>query len=650
MTRDLRILILEDRAPDAELMMRELRREAISFAATRVWTQPDFVAELRDHPPDLVLADYALPSYDGLSALTVVRGERPDIPFILVSGSLGEDQAVDALHQGATDYVMKSRMGRLGPAVRRALREAELAAERLHMDSALRESEQRFRAMEQTAVDAIIVADDTGTIVGWNPAAHRMFGYTESEACGQPLTLVIPPLSQSSHLIGMDSIRSGGAPRILGTVTELVGLRRDGSEFPLELSLSGWETSEGRHFTGIVRDISERKAAEKQRQTMAVELRQAQKMEAVGRLAGGVAHDFNNMLAVISGYTDLALMNLDRSDPTYPDIQEVAKAARRSADLVRQLLAFARQQTIAPRALDLNEAIASLLKMLHRLIGEDVALTWTPGVGLGAVVMDPAQVDQILANLMVNARDAINGVGAVSIETSAAEIDQECRVTHPGLAPGKYVLLAVSDNGCGMDRETLAHIFEPFFTTKAQGQGTGLGLSTVYGIVKQNAGFIDVVSEPGRGTTFRIYLPMHAVLSVAADQPHTSADEPTYSETVLLVEDEAALLGLGLRTLRELGYTVLSSNSPNQAIDLVKDYSGTIDLLVTDVVMPEMNGRQLQQRLIALRPDLKCLFTSGYTADVLAHRGVLDDGVSFLAKPYSAKALAEKVRGVIAAA
>lgn len=525
-----------------------------------------------------------------------------------------------------------------------------IALERRQTEANLRESERRYRAVAHAAADAIIIADVAGTIVGWNPAAERMFGYTEREACGQPLTLMIPQRYRDRHLQSVERLGGGtGERHIIGTSVEMAGLRKDGSEVPVELSLATWDSGAERFYSGIIRDITERKRAEEAREKLEAQLRQAQKMEAVGRLAGGVAHDFNNMLAVICGYADLALISLDPSDPTYPDIQEVAKAGRRSADLVRQLLAFSRQQTIVPRSLDLNEAIASLLKMLHRLIGEDIDLRWKPGGDQSTVVMDPAQVDQILANLMVNARDAIEGVGVVTIETGAAEFDEDFCATHPGLVPGKYVLLAVSDDGCGMNGETLAQIFEPFFTTKSQREGTGLGLSTVYGIVKQNEGFIDVVSEPGRGTTFRIYLPMHDRLDAAADQAQLPGDGSTGTETLLLVEDDETLLRLGLRTLEQLGYTVLSTQSPNQAIEMAQDYRGVIDLLVTDVVMPEMDGRRLQQRLTHARPGLKCLFTSGYTADVLAHRGVLDDGVSFLAKPYSAKALADKIRQVISA-
>ncbi|HRD50833.1 MAG: GAF domain-containing protein [Candidatus Competibacter sp.] len=374
------------------------------------------------------------------------------------------------------------------------------------------------------------------------------------------------------------------------------------------------------------------------------QLHQARKMEAVGRLAGGVAHDFNNMLAVIAGHADLALEQTAPDSALHADLLVIQEAAQRSADLTRQLLAFARKQTIAPQALDLNDTIAGMLKMLRRLISEDMELLWKPAGSLWRVNMDPAQIDQILANLVVNARDAIAGVGKITIETGQAEFDETYCETHPDFIPGYYVLLAVSDNGCGMDQEILAQLFDPFFTTKPQGRGTGLGLATVYGIVKQNHGFIHVYSEPGKGTTFKIYLPRHESDPISARRVPASAVAPTGSETVLLVEDEEALLKLGKILLERLGYTVLAADGPNQALQRVETYAGPIHLLLTDVIMPDMNGRDLWQRLSALRPGLKCLFMSGYTANVIAHHGVLDEGVHFLQKPFSNKALATKLR------
>ncbi len=377
------------------------------------------------------------------------------------------------------------------------------------------------------------------------------------------------------------------------------------------------------------------------------QLHQAQKMEAVGRLAGGVAHDFNNMLAVIAGHADLALERTTPDSPLHADLLEIQNAAQRSADLTRQLLAFARKQTIAPKALDLNDTIVGMLKMLGRLIGEDIDLLWKPTRPLWTVRMDPAQIDQILANLVVNARDAIAGVGKITIETGQVMFDEGYCETHAGFIPGEYVLLAVSDNGCGMDKATLVQLFDPFFTTKPRGRGTGLGLATVYGIVKQNQGFINVYSEPEQGTTFKIYLPRYAASDPVSARVPESAVAPTGAETVLLVEDEEALLKLGQLLLERLGYTVLAASSPSAALKLAETYPGVIHLLLTDVIMPEMSGRDLWQRLGALRSGLKCVFMSGYTANVIAHHGVLDEGVHFLQKPFSREVLATKIREVL---
>jgi CheY-like chemotaxis protein len=350
------------------------------------------------------------------------------------------------------------------------------------------------------------------------------------------------------------------------------------------------------------------------------------------------------MLGVILGHVEMAQDQVGPSDPLFDDLNEVKKAAQRSADLTRQLLAFARKQTVSPKIIDLNETVEGLLKMLRRLIGEDIDLAWLPGKGLWQVKIDPAQLDQILANLAVNARDAIEGIGKISIETDNFRIDTEYCLDHVGFVPGNYVMLAIRDDGCGMDSETREHIFEPFFTTKDIGQGTGLGLATIYGIVKQNGGFINVYSEPGRGTTFRIYLPQYRGRATVIDREGPAEIAPRGQETILMVEDEPSILHLGKRMLERLGYRVLAAGSPGEALRLAEENPGEIHLLLTDVVMPEMNGRDLARRLLSLYPDLKRLFMSGYTANVIAHHGVLDEGVHFIQKPFSKTELSVKVR------
>ncbi|MBM9537813.1 hybrid sensor histidine kinase/response regulator [Desulfobulbus alkaliphilus] len=393
-----------------------------------------------------------------------------------------------------------------------------------------------------------------------------------------------------------------------------------------------------------LRDITERKQAEEERTKLQEQLTQAQKMETVGRLAGGVAHDFNNMLGVILGYTEMTLEQVPAGHPMYKALHGIQQAAQRSADLTRQLLTFARKQTIAPKRIDLNETVEGGLKMLRRLIGEDIDLIWLPGRNLRPVKMDPNQIDQILANLCVNARDAIKGVGKVTVETSNTVFGAEYCARHAGFLPGEYVLLAVSDNGCGMDRETISHLFEPFFTTKEQGKGTGLGLASVYGAVKQNKGFINVYSEPGQGTTFKIYLPQYAIRTEAPSRQEPAEAAARGHETILLVEDEPVILEMTTMMLERLGYTVMAADTPGEAIRLAREHSGSIDLLLTDVVMPEMNGRELGQNILSVYPDMKRLFMSGYTANVIAHHGVLGERVHFIQKPFLMTDLAAKIR------
>jgi CheY-like chemotaxis protein len=350
------------------------------------------------------------------------------------------------------------------------------------------------------------------------------------------------------------------------------------------------------------------------------------------------------MLVLILGYTELALEEMDPSLPLHDDLEEIRKAANRSADFTRQFLAFARKQTVAPKVLDLNETVESTLKMLRRLIGENINLVWMPGKSMWPVKVDPSQIDQILANLCVNARDAIADVGRIAIKTGSVLFDADYCAAREGVTPGEYVVLAVSDNGCGMNKETLDKLFEPFFTTKAVGQGTGLGLATVYGAVKQNGGFINVSSEPGKGTTFEIYLPRHAGNVGQAQGTMPEALVVHGKQTILLVEDEPAILKMTTRMLERQGYKVLAAGSPGDGIRVAGENAGKVHLLLTDVVMPEMNGRDLARKLLSQHPGLKCLFMSGYTADVIAHHGVLDEGVQFIRKPFSTRDLSVKVR------
>jgi PAS domain S-box-containing protein len=403
---------------------------------------------------------------------------------------------------------------------------------------------------------------------------------------------------------------------------------------------------------GFIGDITERKQAAEEQSRLERQLQNAQRLEAIGRLAGGVAHDFNNMLAVITSAAELALDRAETSPSLVGDLNEIIAASKRSAELVRQLLAFASKQPIMPRVLNLNSAISAMSTMLTRLLREDISFGWHPTPSLWNVRMDPTQIDQLLLNLIVNARDAISGVGHIQVETHNVGADALSGTLPPEAAEGDYVLLVVCDDGCGMSDETLAHIFEPFFTTKGQGLGSGLGLSTVYGIVKQNRGFIRVSSEPGKGTRFSIFLPRegerHA--DAGAGRPAPAAQPPEAGggagKTILLVEDEPALLSLTAALLRKLGHTVLAAGGPLEALDASRRHDGPIDLLMTDIVMPDMSGRDLCEQLSGLRPEMRCLFMSGYTADIIAHHGILQDDIHFLQKPFSKDTLVEQLREV----
>ena len=497
----------------------------------------------------------------------------------------------------------------------------------------------------QSMSNTLIVVSAKHTIISANSAACALLGYAEEELLGRSAKILFS--EELSHQQAWMQILfiTGGVSHV-----EEVYMTKEGRSVPILLSASILydQKHQVQGIVQVAQDVSERKLAEEANEKLQVQLVQAQKMESVGRLAGGVAHDFNNMLGVILGHTEMALDETDPAQPLYRDLQEILKAARRSANLTRQLLTFARKQTISPQVLDLNETVHEMLKMLQRLIGENISLGWVPGADLWPVKMDHSQVDQILANLCVNARDAIEGAGKVTIETGMTSLSEAYCKAHPGFVPGDYVLLAVSDTGSGMDKETISHLFEPFFTTKELGKGTGLGLATIYGIVKQNNGFINVYSERGHGSVFKIYLPRHQGVVKQAEKEELRESQDQGHETILLVEDEPAILKMTTAMLERLGYTVLAASAPSEALVLAKKNAADIQLLITDVVMPHMNGRILSQNLLALCPGLKVLFMSGYTANTIAHHGILEAGVHFIEKPFSRQDLACKVRQALA--
>jgi two-component system, cell cycle sensor histidine kinase and response regulator CckA len=519
-----------------------------------------------------------------------------------------------------------------------ALVVAQDVTDRLAAEAALTDSEARKSALLDAALDAIVAIDQDGRITEWNPAAERMFGWPRSEALDRPIAeTIIPPSLQARHRRGFARYLATGDSVILGRRLQLTGLRADGSEFPVELTVSRVPSPGPPRFSAFVRDLTDARRLEEQ-------LLQAQKMESVGRLAGGIAHDFNNLLTAIAGYAELARDRAAVPIEVMDDLRQISRAAERAAELTGQLLAFSRRQVMQPVALQLGPVLDELAPMLGRLLGEDIRLVVTVDPRLGHVRADPGQLMQVIVNLAVNARDAMPDGGMLTLEAANVELDAEYALGHAEVDPGPYVVLSVSDTGEGMDEATRARLFEPFFTTKELGKGTGLGLATVYGIVKQSGGHIWVYSEPGRGSVFKVYL-----ARVEADSGERLVQTPEKprrtegSESILVVEDDEAVRAFVRAVLEGQGYRVLVAASPDEAISLVARREEPIHLLLTDVVMPGMNGVDLARRIEEIVPGLKVLFVSGYTENTIVHHGVLDPGVSFLAKPFSPGALAERV-------
>ncbi len=511
--------------------------------------------------------------------------------------------------------------------------------ERKQYEEALRESEAYNRTMLEVIPDIIIQVNAEGEYLDIRATSEDQLIYPREDILGKKIPDVIP--ENVSNVI-MKSIHDVFKTKKLHSVEYELTVPAGNLFFEARVVPLNEE-----RVLILIRDITNRKRAEEEKEYLQSQLTQAQKMESVGRLAGGVAHDFNNMLGVILGQTEIGLDLVQPGDTMHAILEDIQKATKHSADLTRQLLAFARKQTVVPKVIDLNETVAGILKMLRQLIGENIEISWKSRQGLWLVKMDPSQIDQILANLCVNARDAIAGVGKITIESENITFDEEYCTAHAGFIPGDFVQLAVSDNGCGMDAETHSRLFEPFFTTKELGKGTGLGLSTVYGTVKQNKGFINVYSELKQGTTLRIYLPRYIAENVPKSEHKLAEAMLGGSETILLVEDEPQILNVTTMLLKKLGYTVLPAPSPGEAILLAKEHSGQFNLLMTDLVMPEMNGRDLAKYLLSTYTGITHLYMSGYTADFIGHQGVLDENEHFIQKPFSIKDLAVKLREVL---
>ncbi len=643
MKKKLRILLLEDSHLDAGIIEEQLHYGGITFSSKRVETEASFRMALREFLPDVIFLDNQLPAYSGTSGLKLARKLCPKVPVIFISGTIGEEKAIELIKLGATDYLLKEHLSRLVPAVQRAMREVKereenaaalkaQMAKRERADEVLRESRARFESVIQSAIDGIISVDEAHRIVLFNPAAERMFGCTEVEAIGQPLERFIPARLRAFA----PSKWTTGA---VGELKNLTGQRAQNEEFPIEASISQTMTDGAKLLTLFLRDVTEQKRLEAQ-------LRQTQKMEALGQLASGIAHDFNNLLMVIFGNGELLEMTLPRDAPQRESIDQISRAAERAAALTRQLLAFSRKQVPEFSIVDLNALVTDAEKMLRRLIGENVRLQTVLQPNLSRVQIDRGQMDQVIMNLAINARDAMARGGSLTIETGEAELNLNYAKNQPEPHPDRYVVLSVSDTGCGMSPEVQARIFEPFFTTKPMGQGTGLGLSVVHGIVKQNQGYIALESVSGRGTTFKIYLPP-AGMPLASAVESDSSGPVGGSETILLAEDEEPVRAVTALMLETLGYRVLQAESGEEALSVANENHKKIDLLMTDVVMPDMSGRELADKLWYFHSDLKVLFQSGYTGAAVLRHGVQHAEVAFLQKPFGIGLLARKVREIL---
>lgn len=526
-------------------------------------------------------------------------------------------------------------------------------SEQKNAENAFRESEEKYRHLTDNMSDVAWTTDLNFTTTFVSPSVQRVLGFTVDEYLVRPIIENYTPdsikiiMQAYEENIAMEADPYSDKKR--NRILQVEQYKADGSILWVSLNSSFIRDEAGSPIglQGVTRDISDLKQAELEREKLYEQLLQAKKMESIGRLAGGVAHDFNNMLGVIIGHSDFALMKVKGSQDLELHLQEIRKAAERSINLTRQLLAFARKQEIEPKVLNLNSTIEGMLTMLRRLIGEDIDFLWQPGYNLWAVKVDPSQIDQILVNLCVNARDAISSIGKITIETENVSLDLKFCDTNPGLIPGNYVRLKVSDDGKGIEKDVLPHIFEPFFTTKEIGKGTGLGLATIYGAVKQNNGYINVISEINQGTSFHIYFPQFVFPVDEVNEENIIILPTTGNETILLVEDEPSILKMTTLMLESLGYNVLTSSSPSNALSLAEKNHDKINLLITDIIMPEMNGMELSNKLVSLYPNIKCVFISGYTDNVLANHGALDTSIPFLQKPFSINNLADLIRCVL---
>jgi len=632
----LRILLVEDSPGDARLIMELMRRPGpLTFALRHEERLDGALAALRRETFDAVLLDLGLPDSSGLETLAQVLEAAPQLPVVVSTGRVEEEMAIEALRLGAQEYVLKDNWN--GELLPRILR---YAVERKHAERTLRQSEEQYRQLfDDHPVPMWVYDRDTLFFLAANDAAVHHYGWSREEFLAMQVPDLLIPEERPDLLQALAAARGDWAVRGLGAGGVWTHLKKDGAHIEVE-GASSVIRFEGRDARLVLAaDVTERRR-------LAARLVEAQKMEAVAQLAGGIAHDFNNLLTVILGHGDLLLATLAPGAAAALSCGQIRQAAKRAANLTRQLLTFSRKQVVSPQHLDLNEEIRRVEELLRPLVGETIDLVTQPASNAGRVLADHGQIEQILLNLAINAKDAMPKGGRLAFETSNVEVNEAFAHDHPGLAPGLYVRLSVSDTGHGIDPETLSHIFEPFFTTKPVGKGTGLGLSTVHGIVTQSGGHISVYSEIDRGTTFQIFLP-RAEPSVQPASANPREAPLGGSETVLVVEDVEQLRKLVGIFLRSAGYDVIEATDPAHALEIARHDPRAIHCLLTDVVMPRQSGPELAAELRRERGEVKTLFLSGYASEAILQHGVIDAQKHFLQKPFSRNALLRKLRDVL---
>ena len=634
MRKPLRVLQLEDSDRDAALITHLLQSAGYDVDCVRVWEAESMRAALQNGTFDVIIADYHLPQFDAGAALEMLHATALDIPFIVVSGILCEEVAVAMMRSGAHDYLTKNNLARLAPAVERETRDARARLERKRAEQALQESEQRFRRLFESAVVGIAIAD-ADRILEANDYVLDILGYTRPELEAGAITwarITPPDLAALEKYAEHQLLQTGRHPTV-----EQDYIAKDGKLVTLLVGRVVLDSTPDSRFLYFIVDVTDRKRLEQQ-------FRQIQKLESIGQLTGGVAHDFNNLLTVISGYAHAALAELPPQYPVYEYIEEISKAANRAAELTRQLLTFSRREVIETKSIVLNDTVRDFDKMLRRLIGEDIQLILSLDPQAGMIRADRGQIEQAIMNLAINARDAMPNGGKLVIETASVFVDEQFPRMHPSVATGPYVMLTVSDTGSGMSQEVQSHVFEPFFTTKEKGRGTGLGLSTVYGIVKQSGGSIWVYSELGQGTRFKLFFPAAGPAPDEGERASTAATRVAGAETILVAEDEEGVRRFVRQILERNGYTVLESSSGREAIDVARKYAGPIGLLLTDAVMPEMGGAELAEQIAAMRPGVPVLCMSGYTDRIFAQPQA---SAAYIQKPFTSMALLTQIRALL---